>query len=40
VIVLDFPGFGGSAKFPADALPNAVALADAVEREMDQRDPA
>ena len=36
VIALDFPGFGGSAKLPADALPNAVALADAVEREMDQ----
>jgi pimeloyl-ACP methyl ester carboxylesterase len=36
VIVLDFPGFGGSARLSADALPNAVALADAVEREMDQ----
>jgi pimeloyl-ACP methyl ester carboxylesterase len=36
VIALDFPGFGGSARLPADALPNAVALADAVEREMDQ----
>jgi pimeloyl-ACP methyl ester carboxylesterase len=36
VIALDFPGFGGSAKLPADALPSAVALADAVEREMDQ----
>ena len=36
VIALDFPGFGGSAKLPADALPSAAALADAVEREMDQ----
>jgi pimeloyl-ACP methyl ester carboxylesterase len=36
VIALDFPGFGGSVKLPADALPSAVALADAVEREMDQ----
>src|ERR1700733_12412087 len=36
VIALDFPGFGGSAKLPADALPNAMALADAVEREMDR----
>jgi len=36
VIALDFPGFGGSAKLPAHALPSAVALADAVEREMDQ----
>jgi pimeloyl-ACP methyl ester carboxylesterase len=36
VIALDFPGFGGSARLPADALPSAAALADAVEREMDQ----
>jgi len=36
VIALDFPGFGDSAKLPADALPNAAALADAVEREMNQ----
>ena len=36
VIALDLPGFGGSAKLPADALPTAVALADAIEREMDQ----
>ena len=36
VIALDFPGFGGSAKLAADALPSAVALADAVEGEMDQ----
>jgi len=36
VIALDFPGFGGSAKLPADTLPNAAALADAVERAMDQ----
>ncbi len=36
VIALDFPGFGGSARLPADAQPSAVALADAVEREMDQ----
>ena len=36
VIALDFPGFGGSAKLPANTLPSAVALADAVERDMDQ----
>jgi pimeloyl-ACP methyl ester carboxylesterase len=36
VIALDFPGFGGSAKLPADAVPSAAVLADAVEREMDQ----
>ena len=36
VIALDFPGFGSSAKLPANALPSAVALADAVEREMDR----
>ena len=36
VIALDFPGFGGSARLPADAQPSAVALANAVEREMDQ----
>jgi pimeloyl-ACP methyl ester carboxylesterase len=36
VIALYFPGFGGSAKLPANTLPSAVALADAVEREMDQ----
>jgi pimeloyl-ACP methyl ester carboxylesterase len=36
VMALDFPGFGGSARLPAHALPNAAALADAVEREMDQ----
>jgi pimeloyl-ACP methyl ester carboxylesterase len=36
VLALDLPGFGDSASLPADALPNAVALADAVEREMDQ----
>ena len=36
VLALDLPGFGGSARLPADALPNTVALADAVEREMDQ----
>jgi pimeloyl-ACP methyl ester carboxylesterase len=36
VIALDFPGFGGSARLPANALPGAVALAGAVEREMDQ----
>jgi pimeloyl-ACP methyl ester carboxylesterase len=35
VIALDFPGFGGSARLPAHVLPSAVALADAVEREMD-----
>jgi len=29
VIALDFPGFGGSARLPAHALPSAVALADA-----------
>jgi pimeloyl-ACP methyl ester carboxylesterase len=36
VIALDFPGFGGSAKLPADVPPSAAALAGAVEREMDQ----
>jgi pimeloyl-ACP methyl ester carboxylesterase len=36
VIALDFPGFGGSARLSAEILPDAVALADAVEREMDQ----
>jgi pimeloyl-ACP methyl ester carboxylesterase len=36
VIALDLPGFGGSARLPAHALPDASALADAVEREMDQ----
>jgi pimeloyl-ACP methyl ester carboxylesterase len=36
VIALDFPGFGGSARLSANALPDAVALADAVEHEMDQ----
>jgi pimeloyl-ACP methyl ester carboxylesterase len=36
VIALDLPGFGASAMLPANALPNVVALADAVEREMDQ----
>jgi pimeloyl-ACP methyl ester carboxylesterase len=36
VIALDFPGFAGSAKLPAHALPTAAALADAIEREMDQ----
>jgi pimeloyl-ACP methyl ester carboxylesterase len=36
VIALDLPGFGGSAALPAQVLPTAVALADAVEREMDQ----
>src|SRR5580700_5078988 len=35
VIALDFPGFGGSARLSANALSSAVALADAVEREMD-----
>jgi pimeloyl-ACP methyl ester carboxylesterase len=36
VIALDLPGFGGSAGLPADTLPDAVALAGAVEHEMDQ----
>jgi pimeloyl-ACP methyl ester carboxylesterase len=36
VIAMDFPGFGGSAKLSAHVLPNSVALADAVEREMDR----
>jgi pimeloyl-ACP methyl ester carboxylesterase len=36
VIALDLPGFGGSARLPAPALPSAAALADAVEHEMDQ----
>jgi hypothetical protein len=35
VIALDFPGFSGSAKVPAHALPSAVALADAVEGEVE-----
>lgn len=35
VIALDFPGFGGSAALPEHKLPDAAALADAVEREMD-----
>jgi pimeloyl-ACP methyl ester carboxylesterase len=35
VIALDFPGFGGSARLSAEILPDAAALADAVEREMD-----
>jgi pimeloyl-ACP methyl ester carboxylesterase len=36
VIALDLPGFGDSARLPGDVLPSAVALADAVERELDQ----
>ena len=36
VIALDLPGFGDSARLPANTLPNAAALADAVEHEMDQ----
>src|SRR5437773_1607857 len=36
VIALDLPGFGDSARLSADTLPNAAALADAVEHEMDQ----
>jgi pimeloyl-ACP methyl ester carboxylesterase len=36
VIALDLPGFGGSARLPADALPSAAVLADAVEGEMDR----
>jgi pimeloyl-ACP methyl ester carboxylesterase len=36
VIALDLPGFGDSARLPGDTLPNAAALADAVEHEMDQ----
>jgi pimeloyl-ACP methyl ester carboxylesterase len=36
VIALDLPGFGGSARLPADTLPSAAAIADAVEREMDR----
>jgi pimeloyl-ACP methyl ester carboxylesterase len=36
VIALDLPGFGGSARLSGDTLPDAAALADAVEREMDQ----
>src|SRR5207244_1424342 len=31
VIALDLPGFGDSARLPANTLPNAAALADAVE---------
>ena len=37
VIALDFPGFGGSAKLPANALPSAVALADAKLTRQDAR---
>jgi pimeloyl-ACP methyl ester carboxylesterase len=36
VIALDLPGFGRSARLPAGAQPDAAALADAVEREMDR----
>jgi len=36
VIALDLPGFGRSARLPANAVPSAATLADAVEREMDQ----
>jgi pimeloyl-ACP methyl ester carboxylesterase len=35
VITLDLPGFGGSARLPATTRPGAVALADAVERQID-----
>jgi pimeloyl-ACP methyl ester carboxylesterase len=36
VMALDFPGFGSSDRLPADILPSAAALADAVETEMDR----
>jgi pimeloyl-ACP methyl ester carboxylesterase len=36
VITMDFPGFGNSAALPAHVAPTAAALADAVEREMDE----
>jgi pimeloyl-ACP methyl ester carboxylesterase len=36
VIALDLPGFGDSARLSGDTLPNAAAMADAVEHEMDQ----
>jgi pimeloyl-ACP methyl ester carboxylesterase len=35
VIALDFPGFGASPALPAGVEPTAAALADAVERELD-----
>lgn len=35
VIALDFPGFGDSAALPAGVEPSAAALADAVERQLD-----
>lgn len=35
VIALDLPGFGGSPALPAQVVPTAAALADAVERDMD-----
>ena len=36
VITMDLPGFGNSAALPAHVAPTAAALADAVEREMDE----
>ena len=36
VIALDLPGFGGSPALPAEVEPTAAALADAVERNMDE----
>jgi pimeloyl-ACP methyl ester carboxylesterase len=35
VVALDFPGFGDSASLPAGVEPTAAALADAVERQLD-----
>jgi pimeloyl-ACP methyl ester carboxylesterase len=36
VIVLDLPGFGSASPLPTQVAPTAAALADAVEREMDE----
>jgi pimeloyl-ACP methyl ester carboxylesterase len=36
VITMDLPGFGGSPALPDGQLPTASALADAVERQMDE----
>jgi pimeloyl-ACP methyl ester carboxylesterase len=36
VIAIDLPGFGGSPALPAGMAPTAAALADAIERELDE----
>jgi pimeloyl-ACP methyl ester carboxylesterase len=36
VIAIDLPGFGGSPSLPPEVAPTAAALADAVERQLDQ----